>query len=56
VPSRIRQILGRIDEAISQTANEVRSYIAQNPDFAEIGGRMLQEWEQGASHSLRLTS
>lgn len=55
-PSRIRQILERIDEAISQIANEVRAYIAQNPDFAEIGKRMLQEWEEGSSHSLRPAS
>ncbi len=52
-PSRIRKILGRIDNAISQTANEMRSYIAQNPDFSEIGERMLQEWEVGSSLSLR---
>ncbi len=52
-PSRIRQILERIDNAISQTANEVRSYISQSPDFAEIGERMLQEWENGSSLSLR---
>ncbi|HXH48450.1 MAG TPA: type II toxin-antitoxin system HipA family toxin [Terriglobia bacterium] len=52
-PSRIRQILERIDNAISQTANEVRSYISQSPDFAEIGERMLQEWEKGSSLSLR---
>lgn len=52
-PSRIQQILERIDNAISETANKVRSHISQNPEFTEIGERMLQEWEQGSSHSLR---
>ena len=52
-PSRIRHILERIDNAISETANEVRSYISQNPDFSETGKQMLQEWEKGSSLSLR---
>ncbi len=52
-PSRINLILERIDEAISQTAREARSYIVQNPEFSKIGERMLQEWEKGASLSLR---
>ena len=55
-PSRIKQILERIDDAMSQTMSEVRSYIKQHPDFAEIGERMLQEWEKGAALSLRLAS
>ncbi|MGA2074186.1 MAG: type II toxin-antitoxin system HipA family toxin [Terriglobia bacterium] len=52
-PSRIKQILERIDEAISATKADVRAYIKQQPDFAETGERMLQEWEKGASYSLR---
>jgi serine/threonine-protein kinase HipA len=52
-PAKVRQILERIDEARSQTTAEVRSYIKQHPDFAEVGKRMLQEWEKGAALSLR---
>jgi serine/threonine-protein kinase HipA len=52
-PAKVRQILGRIDEAMSQTTAEVSSYIRQHPDFAEVGERMLQEWEKGAALSLR---
>jgi len=55
-PSRIKQILERIDDAISRTTAEVHAYAKQNSDFAEIGGRMLQEWEEGASFSLRPSS
>lgn len=55
-PARVKQILAGIDEAMSQTAKEVRSYIKRHPDFAEIGERMLQEWETGAAHSLQPAS
>jgi hypothetical protein len=51
-PARVRQIPERVDEAISQTGAEVRSYIKQQPGFAEVGARMLQEWEKGAALSL----
>src|ERR1700733_8502721 len=44
-PSKIRQILDRIAEAISDTTAEVRAYIRDHADFAEIGERMLQEWQ-----------
>jgi len=52
-PSRVRRILEQIGNAISDTATEVRAYIAEHQDFVEIGERMLQEWEKGTSHSLR---
>jgi len=54
-PAKVRQILERIDEAMSQTTTEVRSYIKEHPDFAEVGDRMLQEWEKGRALSLRST-
>lgn len=52
-PEKVRQILERIAEAIVETEREVHSYIQQHPEFAEIGERMLQEWEKGAAGSLR---
>jgi serine/threonine-protein kinase HipA len=52
-PANIRQILERIDEAIQATAKEVRRYKKQHPEFAEIGQRMLKEWESGSATSLR---
>ena len=55
-PAKVKQILERIDKAMSQTAAEVRFYIKQHSDFAEIGDRMLHEWEKGSAHSLRPTS
>jgi serine/threonine-protein kinase HipA len=52
-PAKIKQILERIDEAMQQTAKEVRTYIKEHAEFAEIGRRMLQEWEKGSASSLR---
>jgi serine/threonine-protein kinase HipA len=52
-PSKVKRILERVDDAISETAAEVRLYITHNAEFAEVGERMLEEWEKGASGSLR---
>lgn len=51
-PAKVKEILECINEAMSRTSGEVQSYVKQHPDFAEIGGRMLQEWEKGAALSL----
>jgi serine/threonine-protein kinase HipA len=52
-PERIGQVMERIADSISQTAAEVRGYVQQHPEFAEIGRRMVHEWETGSAHSLR---
>ena len=52
-PAKVKQILGRIDEAIREVTKEVRTYIKKNTGFEEIGDRMLKEWEAGATFSLR---
>ena len=56
-PSRIKQILEGIGDAISQTTGEVRSYIKQHSDFAEIGesknGRKAQLSRSGWPHRRR---
>jgi serine/threonine-protein kinase HipA len=52
-PSRVKHILERTDSAISSTSAEVRAYIKEHRDFAETGGRMLEEWEGGSAFSLR---
>jgi serine/threonine-protein kinase HipA len=55
-PSKVREILERIHEAISQTTSEIRSYVKHHRDFADIGERMLQEWAKGSVLSLGLAS
>jgi serine/threonine-protein kinase HipA len=51
-PAKVRQILNRIADAIQETTREVHSYTKEHPEFAEIGQRMLQEWESGTNTSL----
>jgi hypothetical protein len=45
-------VLARVAEAISKISAEVRAYIREHPGFADIGERMLQEWQKGVSLSL----
>jgi serine/threonine-protein kinase HipA len=52
-PTKVRQILRQIDEAMSHTSKAVHAYMKQHAEFSEIGERMLQEWKKGASTSLR---
>jgi serine/threonine-protein kinase HipA len=52
-PARIKRILERIAGAIQETTTEVRSYMKNHPEFAEIGQRMVQEWDNGVNTSLR---
>jgi serine/threonine-protein kinase HipA len=52
-PAKTRQILERIAEAIQETTREVHSYMKEHPEFAEIGQRMLEVWENGVNTSLR---
>jgi serine/threonine-protein kinase HipA len=52
-PSKVKEILARIDEAMSETTKEARTYIKENPAFTEIGEQMLKQWEAGVAASLR---
>src|SRR2546425_2037221 len=52
-PAKIRAILERISDAISQTEIDLRSYIKERPDFKEVGERILQEWVKGRQLSLQ---
>ena len=52
-PSRVRAIFQRVSDAIAETSRELREYLASHPGFAEVGGRMLKEWDSGVSWSLR---
>jgi serine/threonine-protein kinase HipA len=52
-PSRVKQILERVRAAISSTSAEVHLYIKEHGDFIEIGEKMLREWQEGSTLSLR---
>lgn len=51
-PSKVKQILERVADALSHTTTDMRAYIKEHAEFEEIGARMLQEWEKGREVSL----
>ena len=51
-PAKVRLILQKLEAAMAQTTIQIRAYIHQHPEFADLGARMLQEWENGANLSL----
>ena len=53
-PARVRAILERVEDVLVSAAEEMRLYTKEHAAFSEVGNRMLQEWEQGAKHSLRV--
>jgi hypothetical protein len=42
-PAKIREMLERASDALSQTKIDLRSYIKEHPDCKGVGERMLQE-------------
>jgi serine/threonine-protein kinase HipA len=46
-PSTVRRIFDRIADAISAVVPEVEAYARDHAEFAEIGKRMLEQWEIG---------
>lgn len=53
-PARVKAILERVDAALMSTAEEMRLYTKEHAEFSDLGNGILQEWEQGARHSLRV--
>jgi hypothetical protein len=52
-PARVRKILERIGATIADTSMELRAHVKAHAEFVEIGNRMLEQWEQGVSLSLK---
>src|SRR6266403_2341573 len=52
-PAKVRQILERISDALSQTEIDLRSYTKEHAEFKDVGERMLQVWEKGRQLSLQ---
>jgi serine/threonine-protein kinase HipA len=52
-PGRVREILERVRDAVARTSGELQSYMKTHADFAEIGERMMLEWQAGSDQSLR---
>jgi serine/threonine-protein kinase HipA len=52
-PAKIRAILERVSDALSQTEIDLRSYIKEHANFKEVGERMLQELVKARQLSLQ---
>jgi serine/threonine-protein kinase HipA len=52
-PARVRQILQRISDALSDTASGLRTYMNEHPDFREVGEGIIAAWQKGQEHSLK---
>lgn len=48
-----RDLLAQVAEGVAHAAGEMRAYIREHPAFADMGGRMLKDWEKGLALSLR---
>lgn len=51
-PAAIKAMLESIADAVVETMGEVRQYMRDHPEFAEIGTRMLAQWDEGIQTSL----
>lgn len=45
----VSTIFDRLAEAVMDTRRMIPGYIAQHPDFREMGERMMAEWDEGVS-------
>lgn len=52
-PSRVKQILQRVADAMTQTMDDIQAYIGEHREFEEIGNNMIKEWEKGRQLSLQ---
>jgi len=52
-PTRVRQTLECIADALTDTYGEIHAYIGDHPAFADIGHRLLDTWNEGLVLSLR---
>jgi serine/threonine-protein kinase HipA len=45
----IADVFNRIAEAVTETRAMIPGYIAEHPEFREIGERMMTQWDEGVS-------
>jgi len=51
--SHVRALLDEVAEGIMCAAKDLRAHMRDRPEFAEIGGKMLEAWDKGVGCSLR---
>ena len=52
-PAKVKQTFERVGDALSKAGAELHEYARDHAEFAEIGARMLEQWEVGRKHSLQ---
>ncbi|MBN2034533.1 MAG: hypothetical protein JW836_14765, partial [Deltaproteobacteria bacterium] len=45
----IAGVFNRIAEAVTETGKMIPRYIAEHPEFREIGERMMTQWDEGVT-------
>lgn len=57
LPVRIvADTIERLAEAVTETRKSLSAYLNEHPEFREIGGRMLAEWNEGVKEMVELRS
>ena len=57
LPVRIvADTIERMAEAVTETQTNLSAYLNEHPEFREIGGRMLAEWNEGVKEMVELRS
>jgi len=57
LPVRIvADTIERMAEAVTETRTSLSAYLNEHPEFREIGGRMLAEWNEGVKEMVELRS
>ena len=57
LPVRIvADTIERMAEAVTETRTSLSAYLNEHPEFREIGGRMLAEWNEGVKEMAELRS
>lgn len=52
-PAQIKAILAKVAEAMTETMDDIQSYARDNPNFAEIGKKMIAAWKEGIETTLK---
>ena len=50
-PAAAGTLIDEVAEGVERTRPEIRAYMEAQPSFREVGGRMLEAWEEGLQNS-----
>ena len=47
--AKVGQIIERVADAVNDTRGDLSSYMQDHPEFCQVGGRMLDAWNEGGA-------